>query len=130
MRQGEDVVADAAAVRMVDGNAEIGFVIKQPVYDVCRFARGRDGCRVERRVARRDVGVEQRGWFAPVAVPGIVGARGLASPGGQERLTIGTGDIGEPEPRRERLALLGIDHHGRRPRPLDPYERASLASAG
>ena len=94
------------------GNAEIRLVIEQPIYDVCRFARGRNGCRVEWRMAGRDVGVEQRGWFAPVAVPGIVGAQSLAAPGGQERLAIGTGDIGEPEPRRERLALLGIDHHG------------------
>lgn len=112
MCQGEDVVAHAAAVRMMDGNAEIRLVIEQPIYDVCRFARGRDGCRVEGRMARRDVGVEQRGWFAPVAMPGIVGAQGLAAPGGQECLAVGTGDIGEPEPRRERLALLGIDHHG------------------
>ncbi len=47
-----------------------------------------------------------------MAVPGVVGAQGLAAPGGQERLVLGAGAIGEPEPRRERLALLGIDHHG------------------
>jgi hypothetical protein len=43
MCQSEDVVAHAAAVRMMDGNAEIRLVIEQPIYDVCRFARGRNG---------------------------------------------------------------------------------------
>jgi hypothetical protein len=54
----EDVVADAAAVGVVDGAGEVGLVVEQAVDDVRRLAGGRDGDGVERRVAGRDVGVD------------------------------------------------------------------------
>ena len=38
MKFKEDVVAHAAAVRMMDRNVEISLLIEQPVYDVRRFA--------------------------------------------------------------------------------------------
>ena len=42
VRQGKDVIADTPAIRVVDGDAEIRFVIEQAVDDVCRLSRGRD----------------------------------------------------------------------------------------
>ena len=50
MRQGKHMVAYPAAVRVVDGDGEVGLVGEQPVDDLGRFARGRDGHRVERGV--------------------------------------------------------------------------------
>ena len=50
--------------------------VEQPVYDIGRLAGGRARRGMERRVAGRVVGVEQRRRFAPV--PGVVSAESLA----------------------------------------------------
>ena len=52
-RQGEDVIADAAAVGVVRANAQVGLVVEQSIDHMRGFAGGRDGNRVEGRMARR-----------------------------------------------------------------------------
>ena len=46
------MVADAAPIGVMDSAVQVGFVVEQAVDDVRGLARGRDGDRVERRVAR------------------------------------------------------------------------------
>lgn len=61
IRQGEDVIADAAAIGVVGRDAQVGFVVEQPVDDMGGLAGGRDRDRLVRRLARRQVRVEKRG---------------------------------------------------------------------
>ena len=53
MREREDVVADPAAVGVVDGDAEVRLVVEQAVDDVRGLAGGRDRHGVVGRVAGR-----------------------------------------------------------------------------
>lgn len=67
MGEREDVVADAAAVGVVGGDAEVGLVVKQAVDDVCRLAGRRDCGDMVGRVPGGMVRVEQRRRVVAVA---------------------------------------------------------------
>jgi hypothetical protein len=110
MGQGKDVITDAAAVGVMDGDTEVRLVIEQPVDDVGGLARGWDGDGMVRGVTRRNMRVEQRRHLAPVV--GIDGAHGFAASGGRKTLAVGAGYVGGPEQGGEWLTLLGIDQHG------------------
>lgn len=53
--QGEVVIADAAAIGVMGEDAQVGLVIEQAVDDIGGLAGGRDGDRVVRRLAGREV---------------------------------------------------------------------------
>ena len=70
MAQGEDVIGESAGVGVVLFDAEIGFMIKQPIKDMGRVPhRGADEFAVEWGVLVRDVSVEGRARL--IAVAGI-----------------------------------------------------------
>ena len=82
MHQGKGMIRNAAPVRVVNGDAQVGLVVEQPVHNVGRLACGWDGLSVVGRMTGGVVRVEQRGRLAPV--PGVVGAKRLAATRGQE----------------------------------------------
>ena len=57
--QGEDVVADAAAIGVVGCDAQVGLVVEQPVDDMGGLPGGRNRDRVVRRLAGRKVRVKK-----------------------------------------------------------------------
>ena len=113
MAQGEDVVADAAAVRVMNRDVEIGMVVEQPVDNMRGFTGGRrQKLGMERCEAVRDVGVDRDGRVA--AIPCVDGTDRLPRPANVKVLPVRAGDGARAESRGQRLAMLGVDDHRQR----------------
>jgi hypothetical protein len=107
IRQGEDVIADAAAIGVVGPNAQVGFVVEKPVDDVGSLAGGWDRDRVVRRLTGGEVGIEKCG--SSTLVMSVDRSDGFPRAGGREVLPVRARHVGSPEQCGERLTLLGVD---------------------
>ena len=107
MRQGEGVIADAAAVGVMGGNAQICLMIEQAVDHIGGLTGRRDRRGVVRRLASGEMRVAQRGDLAPIM--GVDRTDSLARPASREVLAIRARHIGGAEQGGERLPLLGVD---------------------
>ena len=95
MRQGEGVIADAAAIGVMSCDAQIRFMIEQAVDHIGGLTGRRDRHRVVRRLASGKMRVEQRGDLAPIM--GVDRTDSPARPAGREVLAIRAGHIGGAE---------------------------------
>ncbi len=72
MAQGEDMIGESASVGVMLFDAEIGFMIKQPIKDMGRVPHGgADEFAVEWGVLVRDVSVEGGVWGATEQKTGL-----------------------------------------------------------
>lgn len=93
--QGEDMVADAAAMGMVGRYAQVGLVVEQPVDDIGGLPGGRNHDRVVWRLACREVRVKKCG-SGPLVMR-VDSSNSFPRAGGRKVLPVRTRHIGGAE---------------------------------